>query len=142
MSSADDGNEDDADACTVDCELGPMGSANLRETCGNGALDVGEECDDGGHREGDGCGETCQRESSVCGNARLDWGETCDDGNEEPDDGCSATCQIEGAPPPPPPEGCSCRAGSRHPARAWWLAAIFGLIGVRTACRRRRGPEQ
>lgn len=30
--------------------------------CGNGILETGEECDDRGNRDGDGCSATCQIE--------------------------------------------------------------------------------
>ncbi|HEX5035668.1 MAG TPA: Calx-beta domain-containing protein [bacterium] len=33
------------------------------ETCGNGAVDSGEECDDGNAADGDGCNASCQTES-------------------------------------------------------------------------------
>lgn len=61
--------------------------------CGDGVLNVGEECDDGNTAPGDGCSPTCRRE--VCGNGVLDPGEECDDGNTVSGDGCSATCKLE-----------------------------------------------
>jgi cysteine-rich repeat protein len=63
--------------------------------CGDGAIGPGEECDDGGTTDGDGCSATCQREFS-CGDGTVDAGEQCDDGGTTDGDGCSATCQIEG----------------------------------------------
>jgi len=62
--------------------------------CGNGALEEGEECDDGNLQNGDGCSDTCQTEA-VCGNGALEEGEECDDGNLQNGDGCSDTCQTE-----------------------------------------------
>src|SRR3989344_2596890 len=35
--------------------------------CGNNILEVGEECDDGGNSDGDGCSSICQKESAICG---------------------------------------------------------------------------
>ena len=35
-------------------------------TCGNGAVDAGEECDDGNHNNGDGCDATCHLEGAAC----------------------------------------------------------------------------
>src|SRR5215468_4148109 len=49
----------------------------VRGTCGNGHLDVGEECDDGNNTGGDGCSPNCMIED--CGNGILDLGEQCDD---------------------------------------------------------------
>jgi cysteine-rich repeat protein len=79
--------------------------------CGNGRLDLGEQCDDGNSISGDGCSSDCKIEcdwmcgrlgcppcggpQSVCGNGVLDPGEQCDDGNILNGDGCSASCQVE-----------------------------------------------
>ena len=62
-------------------------------TCGDGALSVGEGCDDGNTDACDGCNASCDVE--VCGNGVTDCGETCDDGNTASGDGCSASCQTE-----------------------------------------------
>jgi cysteine-rich repeat protein len=50
-----------------------------------------EDCDDGNHVGGDGCGPGCRFE--ICGNGILDGGEECDDGNLESTDGCTASCR-------------------------------------------------
>ena len=107
--------------------MGVWGSLqiSLRDTalaiglCGNGDLDVGEQCDDGGWCDGivDGthcisdaeCSGTCQstgndgcsadclvQEMGTCGNGYIEWrGEICDDGNTNNGDGCDSTCQVE-----------------------------------------------
>jgi uncharacterized repeat protein (TIGR01451 family) len=62
-------------------------------TCGDGNIDVGEQCDDSNLISGDGCNNLCVIEA--CGNNVLDVGEACDDGNLVPGDGCSATCTLE-----------------------------------------------
>jgi cysteine-rich repeat protein len=54
--------------------------------CGDGIVQLGEECDDGGHASGDGCAPTCTLE--VCGNEVVDVGEECDDGNTDNSDDC------------------------------------------------------
>ena len=67
-------------------ELEGLQPGDIPENCGNGELDLEEECDDGNNRAGDGCSENCLLES-----------------------GTSLTCQdIEAVtfkqfPPPPPP---------------------------------------
>jgi len=48
------------------------------ETCGNGVLDPGEDCDDDNNVSGDGCSATCVGE--YCGNGVSDPSEACDDG--------------------------------------------------------------
>ena len=48
-------------------------------TCGNGELDLGEACDDGGNEDGDGCAADCTSEN--CDNGSLDANEACDGDN-------------------------------------------------------------
>jgi len=62
--------------------------------CGDGAVDSGEQCDDGNNVSGDGCSATCAIEP-YCGDGVLDSGEECDDGNNTNGDNCSSTCVIE-----------------------------------------------
>ncbi len=64
--------------------------------CGNGAVEAGEQCDDGNTANGDGCSASCQTEAPiVCGNGILQNWEECDDGNTIPGDGCSSVCISE-----------------------------------------------
>jgi len=65
--------------------------------CGDGVINAGEECDDGNHTAGDGCGAGCEDEDgqAECGNGLLEAGEECDDGNTTPVDGCSDACERE-----------------------------------------------
>lgn len=62
--------------------------------CGNGVLDIGEQCDDGNNLNGDGCDQNCSLES-YCGDGIIDGLEQCDDGNQINEDGCNDVCQIE-----------------------------------------------
>ncbi|HET9932852.1 MAG TPA: DUF4215 domain-containing protein, partial [Polyangiaceae bacterium] len=83
-----------------------------RVGCGNGRLELGlgETCDDGNDRAGDGCSADCRIVETNfvcpepgrpclnlvrCGDGKLAGGETCDDGNVTGGDGCSAGCEIE-----------------------------------------------
>ena len=61
--------------------------------CGNGTIDIGEDCDDGNAVDGDGCDSNCT--PTACGNGVLTAAEECDDGNSIDGDGCSAVCIIE-----------------------------------------------
>jgi cysteine-rich repeat protein len=77
--------------------------------CGNGAVESGEQCDDGntsteacayGQTSCTVCGASCTNvagATSYCGNGSVAAanGEQCDDGNTTSGDGCSATCQTE-----------------------------------------------
>ncbi|MBI4135324.1 DUF4215 domain-containing protein [Candidatus Uhrbacteria bacterium] len=103
----DDGNIQDGDGCSKRClnegvagawgitldSLGFLrlmaGSGTLISgVCGDGARQwvasgLGEECDDGNNRDGDGCSARCLREGTrsdlaVCGNGRLERGEECE----------------------------------------------------------------
>ncbi|RKH37097.1 DUF4215 domain-containing protein [Corallococcus sicarius] len=69
-----------------------------KSTCGNGAVDVGEQCDKG-NLNGPGynkCSLTCIW-NARCGDGvtQFDFGETCDDANTNDRDGCRNTCQVD-----------------------------------------------
>ena len=60
--------------------------------CGNGKVELGEQCDDGNHVACDGCAPTCRLER--CGDGIAECGEECDDGpaNGTPGGKCTSTC--------------------------------------------------
>src|SRR5205085_2061200 len=60
--------------------------------CGNGVVEIGEQCDDGNTADCDGCSAGCRVER--CGDGVVQCGEQCDDGpnNGTPGDACTATC--------------------------------------------------
>ena len=65
--------------------------AQRKTLCGNGFLDLGEECDDGNTDPTDACTNTCQ--IARCGDGIVEVGvEQCDDGNRVNDDACSNMC--------------------------------------------------
>jgi cysteine-rich repeat protein len=68
----------------------------LPAECGNLRVDVGEQCDDANHDDGDGCSPDC-RSNETCGNGIIDQvrGEQCDDGNHVTHDRCSSGCRVE-----------------------------------------------
>ncbi len=98
--------------------------------CGNGRVELGEECDDGNPANTDGC-TACHW--ARCGDGVVRGGvEECDDGNTRDGDGCSSSC-------------LTCRAGdasfvwdknghcySRHDRPLTWQAARAecGRIGA------------
>jgi len=64
-------------------------------TCGNGAVEAGETCDDSNQTDCDGCDSNCTL-TSVCGNGVRCGAEQCDDGNTAVGDCCGATCLYDG----------------------------------------------
>ena len=76
-------------------------------TCGNGAVEGPEGCDDGNLVPGDGCSAVCGVEtgytcagspsvcSALCGDGIVAAGESCDDANNNNGDGCSAVCSVD-----------------------------------------------
>ena len=69
-----------------------QGGACQTGLCGNGAVDVGEVCDDGNLTSGDGCREDCAKEE-ICGDGEVDAQEACDDGNANAADACDL-CEL------------------------------------------------
>jgi cysteine-rich repeat protein len=65
----------------------------LEAVCGDGSVDLPEECDDGANNADtpNTCRTTCLL--PACGDGIVDSGEDCDDGNLNNGDGCSATCK-------------------------------------------------
>ena len=59
--------------------------------CGDGIVEVGEECDDGNTDNQDGCLNTCISASCGDGYVHLNT-ETCDDGNDSNYDDCRNDC--------------------------------------------------
>jgi cysteine-rich repeat protein len=119
--SVDDDGDGLVDCADPDCENDPACSPPI---CGDGALDPGEECDDGNDTDGDGCSSSCTIEPTeticddridedgdglvdcadpdcendpfcLCGNGILEGNEECDDGNNTDGDGCSSSCTLE-----------------------------------------------
>jgi len=85
VEECDDGNVDDADACTAACTIA---------VCGDGSVQAGvEECDDGNDLDTDECLVTCV--SATCGDAIVWEGvEACDDGNADDADMCTNACAL------------------------------------------------
>ena len=96
---------DNNDICPLLASLTCMADITAT-TCGDGIVDVGEECDDGGTAAGDGCGATCEVECGYtctrpldgpsvcapsCGNGVVDQllGEECDSS-----EACCVGCKL------------------------------------------------
>jgi cysteine-rich repeat protein len=63
----------------------------VEASCGDGLVDVGEQCDP--LFPDPLCNPDCTR--VACGNGNLELDEECDDGNTTGGDGCSPTCTVE-----------------------------------------------
>lgn len=125
----DDTNRISNDGCTYDClkEVCPDLQERRRKndtkeicaliSCGNGILEIGEECDDTNKTSDDGCSLDCKKEvcpdqqerrrrndtkeicvAIACGNGLVETGEECDDTNKLAGDGCSIDCKKETCP--------------------------------------------
>ena len=83
-----DGDSGDGDGDPGDGD----GDPNSSGTCGDGHLDPGEECDNGGANANDAeCTTFCK--SAICGDGYVWAGhEECDDGNDDDSDECPGTC--------------------------------------------------
>ncbi len=128
----------DTDCASNRCNLAAMPPVCAPPMgCGNGALEVGEGCDDGNNMNGDGCTAACEIEdgnpctanaecssgvcdmneepplcepAGSCGNGALETGEGCDDGNTSAGDSCDPQCLLElGA--GPCTDGAQCGSG-------------------------------
>ena len=99
--------------------------------CGNGIVDPGEECDDGGLIDGDGCSAACTLEDDIpdptdptdttAGTSAS--GSGGDDGGDESGDGSGGE-DLDGD--GLIDRGCACRGGS--PVGAIWLLGLVGFL--------------
>jgi cysteine-rich repeat protein len=89
-----DGDSGDGDSGDGDSGDGDSGDGD-GGFCGDGIIDVGEECDDGVDNNGDvfACLSDCVL--NICGDGFEGPEEGCDDGNVMGGDGCSMICTIE-----------------------------------------------
>jgi cysteine-rich repeat protein len=110
----DDGNDDNWDGCTNDCqEIDP----SEQPVCGNNKIENGEFCDGNriacqinGESGTQTCNSVCDGYSgcvvnTLCGNGFVNTGEECDDGNIVDGDGCSVICELEDSTIPTNPCG-------------------------------------
>jgi len=116
----DDGvNSGQPGSCMSDCR----GWVPL-DTCGNGTLDPGEECDEGSDNGDDEC--PCDTQCRIhCGNGVIDGNEACDDGiNDGSYGGCTWNCQYAAFCGDGIPNGAEqCDLGWRNEANAYGQGA-------------------
>ena len=96
--------------CEEKCEKCTFEQPFICLKCGNGVMQIDEECDDFNSENGDGCSDKCKIErywvcnqnplvgysecNTVCGDGYRLPNEICDDGNTNNNDGCLDTCQV------------------------------------------------
>ena len=73
---------------------GTTGTTGLPEpVCGNGIVELGEDCDDGANPDpDDGCTPLCTIPACGDGFVQPSVGEACDDADEDDGNGCTAAC--------------------------------------------------
>ncbi len=80
---------------SVVTEVEPTSTGAPDGVCGDGALDPGEDCDDGAANADDAmCTTSCVL--ARCGDGLIGPGEACDDGNEDDLDACTNACALPG----------------------------------------------
>jgi cysteine-rich repeat protein len=105
----------------------PPGDAAFRtyvvtHTCGDGAEETPEECDDGNTVGGDGCSASCEDE--FCGDGLVTSVEECDDGGTIAGDGCDAACALE-------PAAVACRSAIAKGGSKYATARMKALLRCR-----------
>ena len=83
--TCDDGNTTSGDGCSANCQS--------NETCGNGVVDPGEQCDPGGNIFTSTCNPDCTKAHCGDGEVNMPAGEQCDDGNSSNTDACTNACK-------------------------------------------------
>lgn len=84
------GTTDDTDSGMTTEAMSSSGGEE-EKLCGNGVIDLGEECDDGNDSNNDRCLNSCI--INVCGDGFIREGkEECDDSNDDPHDHCKNDC--------------------------------------------------
>ena len=113
---------------TGDSETATSESGTMPPTCGDGAVDVGEECDAGPANSDSGaCTLGCK--NAVCGDALLGPGEGCDDGNDNDADACSNACALASCGDGAVQEGELCDDGNADDTDACLASCVAASCG-------------
>jgi len=142
---------DNAQCESTICDALDSNTCEPVNTCGNGAVEAGEACDDGNAVAGDGCGPECLFELGAgpctdgnqcgsgvcnelaaipvcavpvgCGNGVLNDDEACDDGNLLRGDGCGESCTLENG--WRGGGGCAVSSGTENGGGRWLLGLLI-----------------
>ena len=83
---------DDDCGPSLTCTNGTCGDA-VDDLCGNGLVDINEECDDGNDNDNDKCTNACTL--AFCGDGIVESpNEECDDANDNDNDTCTIECKT------------------------------------------------
>jgi len=97
-------------------------------SCGDGAIDAGEECDAGPANSDDGaCTPGCKH--ALCGDGLVGPGEGCDDGNDSNDDACSNACALASCGDALVQEGELCDDGNKDDTDACLSSCVPASCG-------------
>jgi len=101
QSGSDDGGQTSTGDSSTSETSEPTATTVEPGSCGDGAQDPGEACDDGNDVDEDGCPSGAQGQCKMvgkCGDGIVWAGaEACDDGNMDGGDGCEADCTVTSA---------------------------------------------
>ena len=102
QSCPDEGSDTTNGEASSTSETGEMTTTTVEPgSCGDGAQDPGEACDDGNEVEEDACPSGAKGQckgAASCGDGIVWAGEeACDDGNMDGGDGCEADCTVTSA---------------------------------------------
>lgn len=131
----DDDGDRDVDCDDSDCAEHP--ACATPAGCGDGALALGEECEDGNTDDGDGCSSRCELESgfvNACGDGVIVAvaGERCDDGDDNSDsepDACRTSCRPPACGDGVVDSGEVCDAGGAPETTCTELCAVIASCG-------------
>lgn len=114
---------------TGDSETAASESAtSLPPSCGDGAVDPGEECDAGPENSDSGvCTLGCKH--ALCGDGLLGPGEGCDDGNDNNGDACSNECVMASCGDAVVQEGELCDDGNNDDTDACLASCVPASCG-------------
>jgi cysteine-rich repeat protein len=123
------GAADDADGDTGTLNSWSLALCVAPATCGDGATDAGEQCDDGNAINDDACTNACLSPQCTDGLLQAGSGEECDDANAVNGDCCSSACLLELGCESEPNNVCAQPDGPLSPSPSAGFNAAISPVG-------------